>query len=63
MEYKIKELREKRRLSQAELAQLSGVSRATIIRLENTEEVVLTTSTLEKLANALNVSIKSLFLP
>ena len=63
MEYKIKELREKRRLSQAELAQLSGVSRATIIRLENTEEVVLTTSTLEKLTNALNVSIKSLFLP
>jgi transcriptional regulator with XRE-family HTH domain len=63
MEYKIKELREKRRLSQAELAQLSGVSRATIIRLENTEEVILTTSTLEKLANALNVSIKSLFLP
>jgi transcriptional regulator with XRE-family HTH domain len=63
MEYKIKELREKRKLSQAELAQLSGVSRATIIRLENTEEVILTTSTLEKLANALNVSIKSLFLP
>ena len=63
MEYKIKELREKRRLSQAELAELSGVSRATIIRLENTEEVVINTGTLEKLANALNVSIKSLFLP
>ncbi len=63
MEYKIKELREKRKLSQAELAELSGVSRATIIRLENTEEVVINTGTLEKLANALNVSIKSLFLP
>lgn len=63
MEYKIKELREKRRLSQAELAELSGVSRATIIRLENTEEVVINTGTLEKLAKALNVSIKSLFLP
>ena len=63
MEYKIKELREKRKLSQAELAELSGVSRATIIRLENTEEVVINTGTLEKLANVLNVSIKSLFLP
>jgi transcriptional regulator with XRE-family HTH domain len=63
MEYKIKELREKRKLSQAELAELSGVSRATIIRLENTEEVVINTGTLEKLASALNVSIKSLFLP
>ena len=63
MEYKIKELREKRKLSQAERAELSGVSRATIIRLENTEEVVINTGTLEKLANALNVSIKSLFLP
>ena len=63
MEYKIKELREKRKLSQAELAELSGVSRATIIRLENTEEVVINTGTLEKLAKALNVSIKSLFLP
>jgi transcriptional regulator with XRE-family HTH domain len=63
MEYKIKELREKRKLSQAELAELSGVSRATIIRLEKTEEVVINTGTLEKLANALNVSIKSLFLP
>jgi DNA-binding Xre family transcriptional regulator len=39
------------------------VSGATIIRLENTEEVVINTGTLEKLANALNVSIKSLFLP
>ena len=60
MEYKIKELREKRRLSQDELAELSGVSRPTISRLESSDDVETTTGTLEKLAKALGVSIKSL---
>jgi transcriptional regulator with XRE-family HTH domain len=63
MAYKIKELREKRRLSQAELAELSGVSRPTIIRLENNDDVVVNSKTLEKIASALNVSIRTLFLP
>ena len=63
MAYKIKELREKRNLSQSELARISGVSRPIIIRLENSEDVVVNSKTLEKIANALNVSIKSLFLP
>lgn len=63
MEYKIKELREKRRLSQDELAVLSGVSRPTISRLESAEDVETTTGTLEKLAKALGVSIRTLFLP
>lgn len=63
MEYKIKELRERKRMSQAELSQLSGVSRATIIRIENTDNVVINTQTLERLAKALNVSVKTLFLP
>jgi transcriptional regulator with XRE-family HTH domain len=63
MEYKIKEIREKKKLSQAELARISGVSRATIIRLENDEDVVINSKTLEKLAKAFNMSVKSLFLP
>lgn len=63
MAYKIKELREKRKLSQAELAELSGVSRPTIIRLENNDDVVVNSKTLEKIASALNVSIRTLFLP
>ena len=63
LEYKIKELRERKRMSQAELSQLSGVSRATIIRIENTDNVVINTQTLERLAKALNVSVKTLFLP
>ena len=63
VEYKIKELREKKRMSQAELAELSGVSRASIIRIESSNNVVVNTQTLERIAKALNVSIKTLFLP
>lgn len=63
MEYKIKELRERKKLSQSELARLAGVSRATVIRLESSEDVVINSKTLEKISKALNVSIKSLFLP
>jgi len=64
MDYRVKELREKRGLSQATLSKLSGVSRPTISKLENSdEEVVINSKTLEKLAKALNVSIKTLFLP
>lgn len=63
MDFKIKELREKRKLSQTELAELSGVSRPTISRLESGEDVVINSRTLEKLSKALGVSIKTLFLP
>lgn len=61
MAYKIREIREKKRLSQAELAEISGVSRATIIRIESNDRVVINTKTLEKLASALNVSVRTLF--
>lgn len=63
MAYKIKEIREKKKLSQAELSEISGVSRATIIRMESEEDVVVNTKTLQKIAEALGVSIKYLFLP
>ena len=63
MNNKLRELREKRGLSQAALSRMSGVSRPTIIRLESQEETVVNTKTLEKLAGALNVSVKTLFLP
>lgn len=62
MAYKIKEIREKKRMSQAELAEMSGVSRATIIRVESADNVVINTKTLEKLASALGVSVRTLFL-
>jgi len=62
MAYKIKEIREKKRMSQAELAEISGVSRATIIRIESADNVVINTKTLDKLASALGVSVRTLFL-
>lgn len=63
MKYKIKEIREKKRISQTELAKLSGVSRQTIISLESESNVETTTKTLRALADALGVSVKTLFLP
>lgn len=63
MAYKIKELRERKNMSQAELSRLSGVSRATIIRIENDTDVIVNTKTLQQLADALNVTVKYLFLP
>ncbi len=63
MTYKIKELRERKNMSQAELSRLSGVSRATIIRIENDADVIVNTKTLQQLAEALNVTVKYLFLP
>lgn len=62
MLYKIKKIREMNKMSQAELSKKSGVSRATIIRLESEENVETTTGTLKSLANALNTSVESLFL-
>lgn len=55
---KIKELRRSKKFSQEELAQLSGVSRATISFLENDLPQNVELNTLKKLADALDVSIK-----
>lgn len=50
---RLKEWRERRALTQDELAELSGVSRGTIIRLEQGKEAV--PPTVRKLAKALNI--------
>lgn len=59
--YRVKELREERNMTQSELEQKSGVSRATICALESGNVKVTTTKTLLKLANALNVTVNQLF--
>lgn len=61
MEYRIKELREEKGISQTRLSELSGVSRATIIALENNEEHDAMVGTLQSLANALGVQVRELF--
>lgn len=62
MGFKIKELREKAGLSQAELSKESGVSQNLIARLESGSLTNTTTDTLFKIANALGVRVEQLFL-
>lgn len=62
MGFKIKELREKENLSQAELAQKSGVSQNLIARLESGALTNTTTDTLFKISKALNVKVEQIFL-
>ena len=61
MENKLKEVRKKRGMTQKELAELSGVSRGTIVAIENGKAKVTTTKTLQKLAKTLNASMKDIF--
>ncbi|WP_298705336.1 helix-turn-helix transcriptional regulator [uncultured Veillonella sp.] len=61
--YKVKEFREKRKISQEKLAEKSGVSRATIASLEAPDsETTTTTSTLIKIATALECKVSDIFL-
>lgn len=57
----VKEIREKKGLSQDELAKKANVSRATISGLESGRIIVTTTSTLRKIANGLDASIDDIF--
>ena len=56
----LKTLRLNKKLSQQKLSNISGVSRGTIVMLENKENEVTTTKTLKKLAIALGVRIDEL---
>lgn len=59
---KIKEERLKNQMSQEELARRSGVSRATISKLENGDEnQVITTATMAKIAKALDKAVGDIF--
>lgn len=61
MTLQIKKVREEKGMTQEQLSEKSGVSRATISVLENNIESITTTETLRKLATALDVKV-SVFL-
>lgn len=61
MGYKIKEIREAKRMSQTELSEKAGVSRTIIWALETDPCAVTTTKTLGKIADALGASISEIF--
>ena len=62
MKNRLKELRDEKRMTQAELAEKSGVSRQTICAIENEETYNTTTGTLLKIANALETPVNHIFL-
>lgn len=57
---RVRELRQRRRWSQAELGRRAGVASTTVNRIERGETASVTFGTLEKLARALDVSPRSL---
>ena len=61
MGYKIREVREEKNMTQAELSKKSGVSRGTISALENGTSRATTTKTLTKIARALDTTVDVLF--
>lgn len=62
MGYRIKEIRESKGMTQTELAEKAGVARATIWKLETDDAAVTMTSTLQKIAAALGVTLEDIFL-
>ena len=58
---KLREYRIKKGLSQEELAQKSGISRVTISNIETGSQVIIKSATMEKLAEALEMSPKTIF--
>lgn len=59
---KLKELREERGISQVELCEKTGLSRTTISKIENNEEVNLNTATIIKIAEVFGLQPSDIFL-
>ena len=62
MRLNIRKLRRDRDITQEELSEKTGISRATISTLEQGTATNTTANTLVKIADALGVSIRDLFL-
>ncbi|MEE0404488.1 helix-turn-helix transcriptional regulator [Megasphaera elsdenii] len=56
MAYNIAEIRKSKKMTHKELSKKSGVSRATISKIENGETVEVKLSTIEAISNALDVN-------
>ena len=60
MRYRIREIRKTQKMTQLELAEKSGISRATISTLEKKQNQTSTSKTLLSIARALGVSVDQL---
>ena len=63
MENRLKEIREKAGMTQEDLAERSGVARATISFLESGKSTNSQAKTLSAIAKALNHSVSDIFYP
>ncbi len=61
MNNRLKEMREREKLTQEELSNRSGVSRVTISGLESGRTAVVKTDTLTKIADALHEPVSKIF--
>lgn len=61
MQNKLRQARNEANMSQEELAKKSGISRTTISGIENNEDVVVKTSTIIAIANALEKRAQDIF--
>lgn len=59
--YKVKERREKLKLTQEEVAKRAGISRQTLISIESDMDFSTSTTTLIKIANALQCKVTDIF--
>lgn len=59
---RLKELRLERGMSQEELAKKSGISRATLSKIESNEYATVSTRTIAKLADVFEVKASEIFL-
>lgn len=59
---RLKAIREEKGISQADLAEKTGLSRTTISKIENNEEVNVTTQTIKKISDVFGVSPSEIFL-
>lgn len=57
----LKKIRTEKNLTQGQLAELSGVSRQTIIKIEGEDVPPIKTTTLVKIADALGFSVADVF--
>lgn len=63
MEYRIRELREAKGITQEALCESAGISRTTLYSLETNGVKQANVATLQKISDALSVTINDLFLP
>jgi putative transcriptional regulator len=61
MEYRVRQIREQKKMSQEELERKSGISRQTISAIENNRAGEAKIGTLMAIANALDTTVDNLF--